>query len=143
MNANFWIIFLSLLIGCVIGFEVGKHTATKKIQEFLNKIGEDLQKAAQKQKEDQEQKKKEAEEALKNLEKIFAMMKETRSITEEQQKANSVRCVQNSIYGTTMAKRSAVGDTDGNVLFKDPHGDPQFAIDAIEKSNQTDGGDEA
>lgn len=75
MNVSFWMIFLSLMIGCVIGYEAGKYSATKKIQEFLDSVSEDMQKAAQKQKEETEKKRKEAMEAIEDLGRIFETMK--------------------------------------------------------------------
>lgn len=110
---NFAIIFLSLLIGCVIGFEVGKYTAIRKVQEFMNKITDDMQKAAQKQKEEAEKKRKEAMEAIEDLGKIFETMKK---IKEDRQG----------------------GDEDGDGVtftFDKDHVDPEI-IGLIEKGRQ-------
>lgn len=91
MDQNIGIIFLSLLIGCVIGFEVGKYTATKKIQEFLNQIGNEMQQAAQKQTEDREKKKKEAQEAMEKLAEIMEKMEKLKTAAPKNEKEAYLR----------------------------------------------------
>lgn len=44
---NFWIIFLCLLIGAVIGYEFGKYTVSKKIHGILSGVADDLKKTAE------------------------------------------------------------------------------------------------
>ena len=52
---NFWIIFLSLMIGAVVGFEFGKYIMSKRLSEMLKEFGEALKAKAE------EAKKKQAE----------------------------------------------------------------------------------
>lgn len=72
---NFWIIFLCLVVGCVIGYEFGKYTVANKLKSILDEIGENLKREVEKQKADQEQKKKEAITAMRNLMDIFEQAK--------------------------------------------------------------------
>ena len=44
---NFWIIFLCLLIGCIIGYEFGRYTISKKIHGILSIVADDLKKTAE------------------------------------------------------------------------------------------------
>ena len=46
MSVNFAIIFLALLIGVVIGYEVGSYRVRKHVNEFLGKISEEMMKTA-------------------------------------------------------------------------------------------------
>lgn len=71
MNLNFWIIFLSLLIGAVIGFEFGKASALRRLREFLEDIGKSMREAEEKAKAEQEQKKKEAREHWEHLKELL------------------------------------------------------------------------
>lgn len=44
---NFWMIFLCLLIGALIGYEFGKYTVSKKIHGILSGVADDLKKTAE------------------------------------------------------------------------------------------------
>ena len=57
---NFWIIFLCLVIGAVVGFEFGKYMVSKRVHDMLDKLGKELQKTA-----DELKKKKELAETIK------------------------------------------------------------------------------
>ena len=47
---NFWMIFLCLLIGCVIGYEFGRYTVSKKIHGILSGVADELKETAEKMK---------------------------------------------------------------------------------------------
>jgi len=44
---NFWIIFLSLLVGALLGYEFGKWVVSQKMKELLNNMAEYAKKAAE------------------------------------------------------------------------------------------------
>lgn len=44
---NFWIIFLCLLIGCLIGFEFGKYVTSKKVGEIMKVFADNLKREAE------------------------------------------------------------------------------------------------
>lgn len=66
---SFWVIFLCLLIGTVIGFEFGKYTVSKKVHVILDQFGNELKKAAAEleKKAEEARRKKEQEEKAKEL----------------------------------------------------------------------------
>lgn len=43
---EFGMIFLCLLIGCVIGFEIGKYVTAKRMKDAINQMIDGLKKAA-------------------------------------------------------------------------------------------------
>ena len=45
---NFWVIFLCLLFGAVIGFEFGKYTESRRIREAMKSLSEGMKEAAEK-----------------------------------------------------------------------------------------------
>lgn len=57
---NFWIIFLCLVIGAVVGFEFGKYMVSKRVHDTLDNVAKEFQKLS-----DDLKKKKEQEEILK------------------------------------------------------------------------------
>ena len=54
MNGNVWITFLALVAILLIGYEIGKATTMKKINDLLKQLGDMLKNAADKIKQDQE-----------------------------------------------------------------------------------------
>lgn len=51
MTLNFTMVFLGLLVACFIGFEAGRYLTTRKFQNAMKQIGDELRKAAQQLKE--------------------------------------------------------------------------------------------
>ena len=66
---SFWVIFLCLLIGTVVGFEFGKYTVSRKVHVILDQFGNDLKKAAAEleKRAEEAKRKKEQEEKVKEL----------------------------------------------------------------------------
>ena len=44
---NFWLIFLCLLIGAVIGFEFGRYTVASKVKALIGTLADEMKKAAE------------------------------------------------------------------------------------------------
>lgn len=72
MNGNFWVIFLALIIGTFIGYQIGMTKARRKVHEFVDGMSKALDSVAEeikkKQKEEEDMKRMRAA----NLQKLMA-----------------------------------------------------------------------
>ena len=58
---NFWMIFLCLAIGALVGYEFGKYTVSRRVREALDKTIDDLKITLEAMKKKQEEAKRMAE----------------------------------------------------------------------------------
>lgn len=64
---NFGMIFLCLLMGAIVGYEVGKYTVSKRIGEMIKEFADNLKKQAEEAQKKKENEKKEYVERWKLL----------------------------------------------------------------------------
>lgn len=64
---NFWMIFLCLLFGAIMGFEFGKYTESRRIKEAMKGISEGVKEAAEKMQKLAEKQKEQADNQLSRL----------------------------------------------------------------------------
>lgn len=120
---NFGIIFLCLLIGAVIGFEVGKYMTQKKISELLGKFSEDLTKKAKEAEERRDKLRKDFDKVMDDILEDLKKDAEKSSIKEEKEHADLNNRPVRPVYLNNF--------------------DPKIGMYANELTKQQDRGDEA